>query len=136
MSGISIVVPIHNGSPWILSLLTSISSSSIESKIPIEVFAFDDCSTDGSSDLLNKYKSNNDLDIKIKSWKMEDRAGSSSASYARIIKELEPKYEVIALSDQDDIWLPNRAKEIANAFANKEKLLLYAGSSLLWDPNK
>ena len=133
MSGISVVIPLHNGRQWILGLLNSIQVSSQECKVPIEILIFDDYSTDGSLELVSANRKTISLEMQLVSWLKYESAGSSSASYSKIIANLNPKFEIIALSDQDDIWLPNRASRIVDAFAVQKELLLYAGTSLLWD---
>ena len=59
---ISVVMTVYNGEKYLLEQMDSILD---QSYLPNEIIISDDCSTDKSMDILESYKSNNDVDIKV-----------------------------------------------------------------------
>jgi len=140
MNGLTVVIPMHNGARWIASLISSMSSAAIEANAPLEILIFDDNSTDDSSARGIKVCQDLQLDFTVTRWDSANNAGNSSAAYMKALNSISPKYDLIALSDQDDLWLPNRILRISEAFNGESNdsihPWLYAGSSFLWDSMK
>ena len=132
--GVSVAIPTFNSEKWIESLIQTIQTSGLESNIDVEILVFDNASTDKTKDILDKIKKKTGLRIiHIQDHKKK----SSTHSYKFIIENLEPKYEIIILSDHDDLWLPNklsRIMELHKSNLNKNLPWLYCGTSLIWPP--
>ncbi|MDG2229725.1 MAG: glycosyltransferase family 2 protein [Gammaproteobacteria bacterium] len=102
---ISVCIPLYNGEHCIVSALRSLQS---QTRIPDEVIIRDDCSTDGSKDLINTF---NDLNIDyltnevnlgcVGNWNkcLEDSTG-----------------EIITFLHQDDGFEPTFLEQMETAF--------------------
>jgi len=106
---ISIVLTTYNGEKYIEEQLDSIINQSYKN---FEILIFDDCSTDGTLDILNMYEKNYSF---VKVVKNKKRLG--------VIKNFEKgiffaQGDFIALSDQDDIWEKDKLLIQYNAIKN------------------
>lgn len=108
---ISIIIPMYNAEKTILKCLESVVH-----QLPIDQFEIvivDDGSKDNSAKIVKYYIENNTFDINLI---QQENKGVSTARN-RAIKAA--KYDLIALIDSDDIWLPNKLKhqlEIMNQY--------------------
>ena len=109
---ISVCLPTYNGSNYILQQLNSILPQLSSED---EVIISDDCSTDNTLHLI---KSLNDSRIKIFE---NEKFSSYIFNFEYAIKKA--KGDLIFLSDQDDIWLPNKVKIMCN-YLKKYDLVL------------
>ncbi len=110
-ASISVVMTTYNGKKYVKRQLDSIAS---QSRKPDEVLIFDDCSTDGTADLINEYINSNQLS----NWKVirnETNLGWR-ANFAKAINMANADY--IFLSDQDDIWDNGKIEEMALVLDN------------------
>lgn len=71
---VSIIVPVYNTEDYLTSCLESLVNQSLEE---IEIILINDCSTDGSINILNEYK--NKYQSKIKLINLEDNKGPGGA---------------------------------------------------------
>ena len=99
---VSIALSTHNGEAFLSKQIDSILSQNYKN---IELIIVDDCSTDGTIEVLNQYKPN----AVVKIFQNEQRLG--------VIKNFEKAIslctgEYIALSDQDDIWKPDKIEKL------------------------
>lgn len=109
----SVVLCTYNGSLYIEDQIKSILNQTIK---PKEIYIFDDGSNDDTVEKLNKIHSNVKIIIK---------KNNKNLGYARNfdsgIKSIPAK--VIALCDQDDFWLPNKAELILNEMDSNTELV-------------
>ena len=107
MPKLSIIIPVYNVKPFLEEALNSVINQTLQD---IEIICVDDCSTDGSIDILKEYAKKDSRIILIK---QEFNQGEVVAKYtgAQIAKS-----EYIATLDPDDYYAPNFC----------EKLLSYA----------
>jgi len=121
---ISVCMTTYNGSQYvekqILSILPQLSDND-------ELVIVDDCSTDQTVDIIKKIN-----DSRIKLFQNERNLG--------VIKNFEKSIknsngDIIFLSDQDDIWMPNKIKEIINIFMNEIDITLVTTDSEIIDEN-
>ena len=98
---ISIAMATYNGERFIVDQINSIISQSITDW---ELIICDDCSTDGTINILNTYE---EKDSRIKVFRNEQNLGYAR-NFEKAISLCVGDY--IALADQDDIWLPNHLK--------------------------
>ncbi len=95
---ISIALAAYNGSKYIREQIDSIIAQTYQD---FELIICDDCSTDGTWQILEEYSA---LDTRIKIYRNPMNMG-----YRRNFEKiaLMCTSEMIAFCDQDDIWLPN-----------------------------
>ncbi|MDO6645484.1 glycosyltransferase family 2 protein [Acinetobacter guillouiae] len=99
---VSVIIPMYNAEKTILKCLESIVY-----QLPIDQFEIvivDDGSKDNCAEIVKYYIENNNFDIGLI---QQENKGVSTARN-RAIKAA--KYDLIALIDSDDIWLPNKLK--------------------------
>jgi glycosyltransferase involved in cell wall biosynthesis len=119
----SVAVCTFNGEKYISQQLDSILNQTI---IPDEIIICDDCSTDQTTYIIQKYILNNKT---IKLYINNNNIGT--------IKNFEKAIslcngELIFLSDQDDIWYPNKVEKYLYFFNNNKKcLLLFTNGDLI-----
>lgn len=113
----------YNGEKYLKEQLESILVQTIHD---FELIVCDDCSTDSTVKILNEYAAK---DARIKIFLNEKKLG--------FVKNFEKAMELcsgeyIALSDQDDIWLPEHLEILRDNIGNKD---LCGANSLLVDEN-
>lgn len=122
---ISIVIATFNGGEYILEQLNSIENQIIK---PDEVIISDDCSTDGTLEIIKNFSLKSTLDIVV--LNNSDRLG-----YGRNFERglLHCKGEYIFFSDQDDVWMPNKISFMYNLATKKPNLLCFLNNALIVD---
>ena len=110
---ISIAMATYNGEKYLREQLDSIYNQTYKN---IEVIVCDDCSTDGTVQILEEYKQKYGLKYFIN----EKNLGYIK-NFEKSIKLCSGDY--IALSDQDDIWLLEKLETLVNEIG--ENILIY-----------
>jgi len=116
---ISIAMATHNGEKYLKEQLDSIYAQTYKN---IEVIVTDDCSTDGTIEILRQYANSHGL----KYYMNEQNLG--------FVKNFEKAItlcngEFIALCDQDDIWEPNKIEILLESIGTN--LLIHSDCSLI-----
>ncbi len=101
---ISVVMAAFNGERYIEGQLNSIINQTLK---PDEIIICDDDSTDGTIEILKRYEHNAQFKVIINS----QRLGLIKNFKNAVGQAKEGNY--IALSDQDDIWLPEKLEKCA-----------------------
>lgn len=104
----SIAMATYNGEDFLLEQLESIAS---QTRLPDELVVCDDASTDHTIAVLKDYEKKAVFPVRI--FQNSATLGST-ANFERAIKLC--REDVVVLSDQDDIWNPDRIKNICRAF--------------------
>jgi glycosyltransferase involved in cell wall biosynthesis len=117
---ISIALCTYNAGPYLEKQLFSILEQSYEN---IEIVVVDDCSTDGTYERLEKLKENHP---KIRTYKNDVNLGFNK-NFEKAIRLCQGEY--IAISDQDDIWLPDKLEVLANNIG--DNWLIFSNSELI-----
>ena len=115
---ISVVLTTFNGEKYILDQLDSIINQSIK---PNEILIGDDNSTDSTLDLIFDYLKNKSIDFYINDEKISftnknlivrifknDNNIGYNQNFINLIKKT--SYDIIFISDQDDIWYKDKIK--------------------------
>lgn len=128
---VAILMPTYNGSRYVEKQITSILN---QTDVLLNLYIYDDNSEDNTFEKVSKLKS-----VSIKSIdSLPDFPSKKSAakSFFRIISalELNPKYEYVAFSDQDDIWFSNKLSKAINILKNG-KFSGYSSSVLAYWAN-
>lgn len=100
---VAVLMAVKNGSVYLPEQIDSIIN---QQDCQITLFISDDCSSDGSMELLQQYEKNVS---NIKLLPKTDAMGSAALNFYRLIVDVKTDdFDYIAFSDQDDIWLPNK----------------------------
>lgn len=111
---ISIAMATYNGAKWIQEQVESILSQTIQD---FELIICDDCSTDGTWEVLNAIKQ---TDPRIYIHRNEVTLGFKK-NFENAISLCNG--ELIALSDQDDIWFPKHLEILKNAMVGDSQIV-------------
>ncbi len=120
---ISIAMATYNGEKYLREQLDSILAQTVQD---FELIVCDDCSTDLTMQILNEYA---ERDSRIKVFENEENLGFKK-NFEKVIGLCSGNY--IALSDQDDIWLPEHLEVLYKNIGEKSTSW---GNSLLIDSN-
>lgn len=108
---ISIAIATYNGDKFLREQLESIYNQSL---VPDEVVVSDDCSTDNTIAILQEYKEVYGLKFYVNSQNL-----GFTKNFEKAISMCSGEY--VLISDQDDIWLPDKIRTIYNALREKER---------------
>jgi glycosyltransferase involved in cell wall biosynthesis len=116
---VSVVLCTYNGERFLEEQVESILRQTYH---PLELIISDDHSQDGTVALLEKYKGRDGISV----FFQEKNIGlTRNFEFAA----LQTKGELIAFSDQDDIWLDNKIEQLVVAIGDKP--LVYSDSLLV-----
>ncbi|MDH6250681.1 glycosyltransferase involved in cell wall biosynthesis [Chryseobacterium sp. H1D6B] len=100
---ISVIIPMFNAENTIIKCLNSVVNQLPSEEL--EVVIVDDGSVDKSYNLVKKFiQENSNFDIKL------IHQENKGVSAARNLAIFESKYDLLALIDSDDVWLPGKLK--------------------------
>ena len=102
---VSVIMPVYNAEKYLEETLDSVLNQTYED---IEIIWVDDTSSDGSRDILGKYK---EKSKKIKTIYLTENAGVANARNVAI-QNAEGRF--IAFLDSDDVWLPEKISRQIN----------------------
>jgi len=112
---ISVLLAAYNGMEWIEEQIDSINS---QTKVDVDLFISVDLSTDGTYEWCQKLANEN---IHIKLLPYGERFGGAAKNFFRLIRDVDfSAYDYISLSDQDDIWLPNKLTHAVSMLKNND----------------
>ncbi|MDP4183217.1 MAG: glycosyltransferase family 2 protein [Bacillota bacterium] len=106
---ISVAMCTYNGEKYLEKQLESIANQSV---LPEELVVCDDCSKDRTLCILDKFSEISPFKVRI--YKNEKNLGSTK-NFEKCIDLC--NHEIIALCDQDDVWLPEKLKKIMYMFS-------------------
>lgn len=111
---VSIAMTTFNGKQYVVSQIESIVPHLLEGD---ELIISDDGSTDGTLEILQDYAQKNE---KIKVFNGPKKGVVKNFEFALS----KSTGDIILISDQDDIWLPDKLEVMRNAFLNDDNLFL------------
>ena len=117
---VSIALATYNGERFLSQQLDTLLSQTYKN---IEIIACDDNSTDNTWLILQEYAEKNKL---IKIFRNEGNLGFIK-NFERAVKLCEGDF--IAISDQDDLWQPEKIEKLTNAINNYS--LIYSDSAFI-----
>lgn len=115
---VSVVLCTYNGSEFIIPQLESI----LKQTYPLfEILVFDDASTDDTADKIRSYALGNPI--------VQLTVNSKNIGFTKNFEQAiqGAKGNIIAISDQDDIWLPEKIEKML-AVWNRKHPLIYCNS--------
>jgi glycosyltransferase involved in cell wall biosynthesis len=113
----------YNGAQFLDEQLASIVA---QTRLPDELVICDDCSTDKTRALLTTFAATSPIKIKLKINQV--RLGSTK-NFQQAIRLCEG--DIIALCDQDDIWLPEKLAWTEDAFTTNAIDLVFTDGELV-----
>jgi len=119
-----VILATYCGERYIREQVTSILSQTIP---PSQIIIRDDCSTDLTLEILKEIKNKTDVSIQI-------IAGKDNLGYIKNFEELarHTKSEIIFFSDQDDLWVENKAEILLSVFSeNINSKVLFSDATLV-----
>jgi glycosyltransferase involved in cell wall biosynthesis len=106
---LSVAMCTYNGAQYLSEQLESIAS---QSRLPDALVVCDDRSTDDTVEIIRTFACK--LPFAVRLHINEETLGSTK-NFEKAIKLCEG--DIIALSDQDDVWLPNKLKNIESVLS-------------------
>lgn len=123
MPFISVVMPAFNAEKTIESAISSVLS---QTYCDFELIVVNDCSTDNTEKIINKFKEKDERIVYIKNEQ------NSGVSYSRNNAIKYAKGEWIAFLDSDDIWITDKLEKQINLIEqNPDVVLVYTASSFI-----
>jgi rhamnosyltransferase len=126
---ILVILAAFNGEKYIKEQIDSILC---QKEVSLDIFVFDDASNDKTKEIVEGFSN----DSRVKLIKNSIGTGSAANNFLNAIKGISNDtfelYDCISLSDQDDIWLPNKLKVAAHCL-RKGDASLYCSNLLLWN---
>jgi glycosyltransferase involved in cell wall biosynthesis len=120
---ISTVIILYNLEKYIEDAIQSVLR---QTRQPDEVIVVDDCSTDGSADIVAKYR---DRVIHIK---QEENIGTLRNSLSGLKAATG---DIVAFLDGDDVWMPKKLEAIEKEFLEDEEVVLVSHDFIEVDKN-
>lgn len=124
--GVSVAMACYNGQKYLPEMLDSILSQTV---LPAEIVCSDDCSTDNTVAILERYAANSPVPIRI--LRQAENRGYRENFY-RAFEACTSEY--VAYCDQDDFWLPNKLEMAVTTLARKGAAM-FLHTSILTDEN-
>lgn len=126
-SKVAILLATHNGADYLLEQLSSIFS---QIGVQCTIFFSDDNSTDTTVEILENLRCTNMNTHKLS-------FGSAAANFIHLISTFDEyqNFDYVMLSDQDDIWLPNKIIQAIQKMS-EVNACTYFGSFYPWDHKK
>ena len=118
---ISIAMATFNGERFLRKQIDSILAQTHQN---FELVICDDCSTDGTAGILREYETQ---DSRIRVYVNESNLGFKK-NFERAISLCKGEY--IALSDQDDVWLPEHLEKLLSIIGDAD---IACGNALMVD---
>lgn len=111
---ISVVMTTYNGEKYLNQQIDSILSQTLQ---PDEIIVCDDCSTDGTVAILEQYKHIGGFKYVVNNQQL-----GLIRNFKKAVS-LAAKVNCVSLSDQDDIWLPDKLSRSAEVLGTLDHLL-------------
>jgi glycosyltransferase involved in cell wall biosynthesis len=121
---VSVVIPAYNSTATLERALHSVFAQTVA---PFETLVVDDCSTDGTPALAEKY-----ADKGVRLVALRRRSGAAGARNAGIHAA---QGELIAFLDSDDEWLPQKLEKQLDVIMGDDRLALVSCASNLISPD-
>jgi glycosyltransferase involved in cell wall biosynthesis len=117
----------YNGAKYIGEQLESFL---IQSRQPDEVIISDDCSTDGTWEIINSFSASAPFEvIVLRNTRNLGYSANFNSALTRTTGDL------VFLSDQDDVWFPHKIEHMVSFAENNSDALLFMNDAALTDGN-
>jgi glycosyltransferase involved in cell wall biosynthesis len=108
---VSVAMCTYNGEPY---LAEQLASTAAQSRLPDELVVCDDASTDSTCEIIRQFASSAPFPVHLH---VNEKNLGSTKNFERAIALCEG--DAIVLSDQDDVWLPQKLERIEQYFTSE-----------------
>lgn len=128
---IAVLLAAYNGLSWLPSQIDSIMS---QVGVDVKIFISVDLSTDGTFEWCSKTFEGNSA---VSCLPYGERFGGAAKNFFRLVRDVNLKeFDYIALSDQDDVWLPEKLQRAVDII-EREGLDGYSGDVIaMWEDGR
>ena len=123
LPSVSIVLASYNGGEYIAEQLESIAAQTV---LPAQLIVSDDGSADGTTGLVEAFAARAPFPVQLHVY---DGPTAFAVNFLRHIDECVA--ELIAFSDQDDVWRPHKLDVCCRAFADPRVMMCVHESSVV-----
>jgi glycosyltransferase involved in cell wall biosynthesis len=123
MSKISIAICTYNGEKYLREQLDSFAA---QTRLPDEIVICDDCSQDTTRQILKDFAAQSAFPVNLH---FNEQNLGFVKNFEKVINLCEG--EIIVLSDQDDVWEPNKLEVLERKFERAEIGLVYADATVV-----
>lgn len=132
MARICIVLATYNGEKYLSKMLDSLVAQSRPADV---IIAVDDGSKDSTCEILQKYRDALPLQIETLPQNTGHRAAFSHA--LSLAQKIITEDDLIALADQDDVWLPQKIEILEKTIESTKTSLVFGDAEVIdGDGNK
>ncbi len=124
---ITVLLGLYNGETYLRAQLDSIAAQTLP---PTCILISDDGSTDGSLEIVEDFAVNWDGVVQV----IEGPGQGFAANFLHLIRECAP-CDMVAFSDQDDIWLPEKLAAQWARLAKADAAALHGSCTWITDEN-
>ncbi len=122
---ISIAMATYNGGRFVAEQLRSLAGQELP---PTELVVTDDGSTDGTPDLIEAFAASAPFEIRV----------HRNAGRLGVLRNFEKalslcRGDIVFLSDQDDMWLPDKIRTVVEAFDAHPEALVILNDKIITD---
>lgn len=111
---VSIAMASYNGSAWVEEQLESFAA---QSRLPDELVVCDDCSSDDTVAKLERFAASAGFGVRVE---RNPRNLTTTANFGKAVSLCEG--DVVFLSDQDDVWRPEKIERMAEIFERRPEV--------------
>ena len=116
METVDILLATYNGEKYVAEQIESILNQTYKN---IRLVISDDCSTDGTTEILKKYENDERVEIHFH----KENLGSTT-NFEYLLKQVQN--DLYMLSDQDDIWLEEKVEKSVELLKKENADILFA----------
>ena len=121
----SVAMATYNGAPYLQQQLDSLAA---QDRLPDELVITDDCSTDGTSAIIEAFAASAPFPVRF--FPNSHRLGVRD-NFQRALSL--SKGEIIFMSDQDDVWFPSKVRRVAELLEQNPHLLVAMNDKIITD---
>jgi len=120
---IAVALCTYNGEKYLPALLDSLITQDDQ---PDELVVCDDGSSDGTLDIINNFSTKASFPVRVI---RNTKTIGVAANFAKAIQNC--KADIVALADQDDVWLKSKTAHIRRSFASPEIGLFFSDAQVV-----
>lgn len=117
---VSVIIPVYNGEKYIRQSI----DSALAQQVPMEIIVINDCSKDGTEDVIRQY-----LDNPVIRYIKNEKNLGASGSRNRGVRLAKGKY--VAFLDADDWWESDKLKKQLELIEKENMVLCCTGRALM-----
>lgn len=128
---IAVLLAVFNGAAYLQKQIDSIFS---QEGVDVEIFVSVDLSTDGSEKWIDQFAlANSRMHVLPHGQKF----GGAAPNFFRLFKDVSfDKFDYVCLSDQDDIWLPNKLVRAYQVVIKRSAFAYSSNAVAFWDDGR